>query len=138
MAMPYVGVEHCGDGHDRAKGGAFFPLNTSTDTVVTAKTASYTVLAKDAFKAFSNSGASGSVTFTLPTPSASTALGVPFWFFKLTAQNVVIAVPAGVTLDGASTLTNSAAEAGAACLCVVAISATAYMATVVKGTWASA
>lgn len=133
MSMQNVPVAACGDGISRPEGGNFFPL-TSTNAAVNAKTASYTVTAKDAFKAFSNTGASGAVTFTLPSPSA--ALGQPFVFIQDAAQNLVIAAPAGATINTASSLTNASASSqnGKAMAIVWAYNSTEYIAMLL-GTW---
>jgi hypothetical protein len=55
---------------------------------VTAKTAAYTCTVADCGTIFTNRGASGSVTFTLPTPVGNS--GLWFDFFVVADQNVVI------------------------------------------------
>lgn len=62
--------------------------------VVTSKTASYAVLAADSYKDFDNNGASGTVTFTLPTAS----VGLTYGFAVMEAFNLVIQAPGGVTI----------------------------------------
>lgn len=57
---------------------------------VVAKTAAYTVKAEESGTVFTNTGASGSVTFTLPTVATSLA-GVYYYFFTVAAQNIVVA-----------------------------------------------
>lgn len=57
-----------------------------------AKTAAYTLTARDNGKIFTNRGASGSVTFTLPKISANNRLkGFVAEFFTVAAQAIVIA-----------------------------------------------
>lgn len=56
-----------------------------------AKTSNYTVLAKDAGTRFTNTGASGAVTFTLPTLT----VGLAFEFCVVADQTVTIASAAG-------------------------------------------
>lgn len=66
-----------------------------------AKTANYTVLPSDNGKLFTNTGASGAVTFTLPTRAAGYKLG----FFVVADQNVTVSSAAGddmVTVNDAS------------------------------------
>lgn len=62
-------------------------------TVVEAKTAAYTVKPRDNGKLFTNRGATGSVTFTLPKLAAGSGnmAGVQFEFFTAAAQAIVIA-----------------------------------------------
>lgn len=57
---------------------------------VVAKTAAYTVLESDCGKIFTNRGAAGSVTFTLPK-SAPELAGWNCEFFTVAAQAIVIA-----------------------------------------------
>jgi hypothetical protein len=61
---------------------------------VVAKTANYTVLAADNGALFTNQGAAGAVTFTLPT----IAKGLRYRFFVEAGQNVIVAAAAGDTL----------------------------------------
>lgn len=134
--MEIVRMMDCGDANRRADNGAFFGLNTissAAGTGVTAKTAAYTLTEAESGKAFSNSGAAGSVTFTLPTPKP----GMWFIFFKLTQQNVVIAAGSGITVNGASTFTNSAAENNKSCI-MVATSTTNWATAAAFGTWSVA
>jgi hypothetical protein len=64
---------------------------------IEAKTSAYTVLASDGGKLFTNRGASGSVTFTLPKTSADLK---GWWaeFATVAAQAIVIASNAADTL----------------------------------------
>ncbi len=99
---------------------------------VTAKTAAYTLTTGEFGKAFSNSGAGGSVTFTLPTPFAGAKAGP---FFKPTAQNIVIAAAAGSTINGAASFTNTATEPYAV-FELYGYSATLWIISNRQGTWA--
>ncbi len=127
-----------GDGFEYNDRPFLFPLiatsvgaGVSGTTAVAAKTAAYTITANEWGRAFSNTGAAGSVTFTLPTPKP----GCYLLLFKMAAQNVVASCPANVTINTASTLTNSSAEAGKAALLIIAVSTTQYIA-IPLGTWA--
>jgi hypothetical protein len=51
---------------------------------ISSKTANYTVVALDSGKWFNNTGAAGTVTFTLPTAAA----GQIFWFYNDAAQTI--------------------------------------------------
>lgn len=65
---------------------------------VAAKTAAYTILPTDRCGTlFTNRGAAGSVTFTLPGPTAVPA-GTWFLFGGIADQNIVVAPPAVDTL----------------------------------------
>lgn len=70
------------------------PGNTFGWKQVTAKTANYTVTASDKNTIFTNQGASGSVTFTLPT----LAKGLKYRFFVEADQTVIVASAAADTL----------------------------------------
>lgn len=61
------------------------------------KTADYTVAAADNMKHLDNTGASGSVTFTLPAVASSA--GMSLWVHHVADQAVVITAPSG-TLVG--------------------------------------
>lgn len=57
---------------------------------IEAKTAAYTLLPSDNGKIFTNRGAAGAVTFTLPTPSEALT-GVEYTFIVVAGQNVTVA-----------------------------------------------
>lgn len=69
-----------------------------------AKTASYTVLAADSGTLFTNAGASGAITFTLPTRAAN----LQYWFYVVAEQNVTISSAAGsdIVAHGNATASN--------------------------------
>lgn len=66
----------------------FAGVRNGTWKDVVAKTANYTVTTADADTLFTNRGAAGSVTFTLP---ATASKGLRFGFFVVADQNVVVA-----------------------------------------------
>lgn len=78
------------------------------------KTAAYTIspFVDKNSSVFTNSGASGSITFTLPTPNAA-LLGVSYQFHELTAQNVVISAPVADTLVAPGDAAADSAQLGA-------------------------
>lgn len=98
-----------------------------------AKTAAYTILGSESGTVFSNAAASGSVTFTLPTPKT----GMFFIFLKVVGdQNVVVTAPTAGTMNHLTvgvTLTNSTTQFGA--VLIVAVG-TAWYAISANGTWA--
>lgn len=66
-------------------------------SMIAAKTADYTVAVADSGMHFSNTGAAGSVNFTLPAVAA--AKGLRFWIHVAVDQPVVVTAPTG-TLVG--------------------------------------
>lgn len=81
--------------------------------VVSAKTASYTVVAADGGKLFTTTGASGAVTFTLPAIAGIVA-GWFVEFFNTVGQNMIITAPAGllVAMNNAAATTATFSTAG--------------------------
>lgn len=73
---------------------------------VTAKTSNYTVVAADSGTIFTNTGAGGTVTFTLPT-SATAGSGWHCWILVTAAQTVAVTANSGelVTLNNAAATT---------------------------------
>lgn len=100
----------------------------------TAKTASYTVLSTDAGTLFTNTGAAGAVTFTLPALAAAN-VGIGWYFMATAAQNLIITAPANkFIMDGnatATTATYSTAShiIGAFCLVSLNAAGTFYLLT---------
>lgn len=82
---------------------------------VEAKTSAYTVTIWDNGKFFTNEGASGSVTFTLPAPAAGLA-GIQYEFCTVAAQAIVIGVTGNDKLivhgDAAADTVTTAATIG--------------------------
>lgn len=76
----------CGDGIRRADNGSYF-----VGTAAVAKTANATLSATDTGKAFTNTGAAGTVQITLPAPRP----GLWFLFLVTAAQTFEILPAAG-------------------------------------------
>jgi len=136
--METINIIECGDAQRRAETG---------HPVAIAKTAAYTVpIDTPNGTIFTNSGASGSVTFTLPVTGStpgSRITGKFFIFAKVTNQNLVINPGTGAQINGntASTgvfqnVTSSAATIPACT--VTAISETSWIVNAGVGTWANA
>jgi hypothetical protein len=130
-------------GGTRTTGGVTFKnglytsgtITSGAGTIVTAKTASYTVRAVDSNTFFTNAGASGEVDFTLPTAVA----GQTYSFYVDAAQTVKIIAGsstiiqvAGSTSAPAGNITNATQGA---CITLVAISTTKWVAASHEGTW---
>lgn len=86
-----VRIMDCGDGYRRADNGC-------AGRGPFAKTAAYTVLATDAGKIFTNTGAAGAVTFTLPTVKA----GMRFNFAVVAAQTLTLLATGGAKINGSA------------------------------------
>lgn len=130
--MKIVPMMECADGRSRARNDAAFGLNPVSLSAVTAKTAAYTVTGREYGCAFSNEGASGSVTLTLPTCFAGAVAGP---FIKMTNQTMVLDGAGSDTINGSATLQNTASEAGAAVVVLYGISATKWVTSTKVGTW---
>lgn len=78
-------------------------MSTRLQRRVVAKTANYTIVpypgADSPGTMFTNKGASGTVTFTLPTPNKG-LLGVWYEFYGLVDQLITVAPPVADTLIG--------------------------------------
>jgi hypothetical protein len=81
--------------------------------VIEAKTAAYTVLPEDIGKIFTNRGASGSVTYTLPQLNRIQS-GWNARFFVAAGQTIIVAAPANklTTFNNATATSISFAQAG--------------------------
>jgi hypothetical protein len=90
--MQMIRTMDCGDGLKRADNGC-------VGRGPVAKTANYTILKGDAGTIFTNSGAGGAVTFTLPAVTA----GMKFNFIVVAAQTLT------VQAAGTAKINNSAA-----------------------------
>ena len=75
-------------------GVALTTLTGVADPVMSSKTANYVILATDDPSDFDNTGAAGSVTFTLP----AAVVGYLFSFTATEAQTLVVSAPGGVTI----------------------------------------
>lgn len=91
--MERVLMQDCGDGYRRADFGSLAKGGQVYD-----KTAAYTLTAADTGKTFGNRGASGSITFTLPAPTA----GLVFFFVQSATQNIVITATGGAKINNGS------------------------------------
>lgn len=126
--MERVRLMDCGDGIRRALFGGY--------GTVKAKTASYTVkeLEPDGCLAFSNRGATGAVTFTLPKPTKG-RLAV---FLKVAQQNLLIKGTNGAKVGASNAdkiLQNTAAEAAVSVTLLA--DGTDWLVTGSVGTWAA-
>lgn len=123
--MERVRMRDCPDGSRRAD---ISNMYSGTDAVD--KTAAYTVLLADRGKLFTNNGASGSVTITLPTDST---VPVGWWcdFSVEAAQTLVIAA---TSINGATTLTAAGSQNGVGFARVIMAGDGKYRAILV-GTW---
>lgn len=118
----------CGDGYTRADNGNIGPI--------VAKTAAHTIKAGDAARAYSNRGATGSVTFTLP--AAGDVDGTLRTFFKATpAQSIVLQATGGAKINGGTAnkaYQNVTSETG---VCTIFSDGTDWFIRAEKGTWAN-
>jgi hypothetical protein len=89
--MERVLMMDCGDSIRRAENG-------SHGKGPIAKTASYAIKATQTGTIFTNSGATGAVTFSLPTAKG----GMRFTFIKVAAQNLLIKAAAGNKINGST------------------------------------
>lgn len=123
-------ISNATDGHILMSGY----LHAFTAPII--KTANYTLTLSDMGSIVTNQGATGDVTFTLPSATA----GYAFCFYVYAAQNFYIDPATG---DQIHALTNSAgdritnATAGSA-ICLVAIDTTYWVPYGTVGTWTDA
>jgi len=107
---------------------------TGTPETVVTKTSNYTVVVADNNSFFTNTGAIGTVNFTLPTP----ALGLIYTFYVDAAFTVQVTTPSG-TIQVAASVSSSAGNVTNAvsggCLKLVAISSTKWVTASSVGTW---
>ena len=119
----------CGDGVRRADNGAWGkgPF---------AKRADYAIKASETGTIFTNAGATGPVTFTLPPPKGN------FWFSFVKpsgSQDLIIRTPSGVKInDGAAGGSYRSNAAGTATVTVLGMIATDYAIVTQMGTWSNA
>jgi hypothetical protein len=127
--MQNVPVMPCGDGLYRAENHNL--------GLVEDKTASYTIKENDPLGAiWSNRGASGAVTFTLPEPKA----GRRETFFKVAAQNLLVQATNGAKINGGTAdkiyQNVTGADAGIG-TCTIVADGTDWFVLGEKGTWAN-
>jgi hypothetical protein len=131
MDQPQLGLMDCGDGYRRADNGSF-------GKGPVAKTAAYTVKALETGTIFTNAGATGSITFTLPTPAA----GMRFTFVKadVAAHFIVLQAPSGVSIGGRTSgqVYKNVTTADFGVCTLLGISSTEYAIVSEKGTWVNA
>lgn len=103
--------------------------------LVSAKTGNYTVLYTDSNAFFTNTGASGTVVFTLPTASA----GLRYTFYIDAAQTLQINAGASTTIRSGASVTSAAGNVSANTqgnvITLQAISTTQWVAESITGTW---
>ncbi|HKQ06804.1 MAG TPA: hypothetical protein VJ464_16840 [Blastocatellia bacterium] len=130
-------------GYDSPSAGVILANAGSNTTVgvfrgnreVVAKTANYTVVARDTGRFFTNAGASGEVDFTLPTAAA----GLTYIFYVDAAQTLKVIAGASTTIRVAGSVSASAgnitnATTGGS-IRLTAISTTQWVAEYSQGTW---
>jgi hypothetical protein len=119
-------------------GVALTTLTGLVNPAMSSKTANYQILAADDPSDFDNTGAAGSVTFTLP----ASVVGDVFSFTATENQTLVVDAPGGVTIyveDLASTSGGSfTATARGAYLLLKCRSATTWYAQARLGSWTPA
>lgn len=106
--------------------------------LVTAKTANDSLIAAQSYQTFTNEGAAGSVTLTLPTPVS----GLEFTFVVVAAQTLIIDVAGSVVIyvgeipssAGGSAFSNSPGST----ITLKAVSTTVWVATSLVGMWTPA
>lgn len=104
-------------------------LNPISNLFVTPKIAAYTITNEEFGCVFSNSGASGSVTFTLPTPEAGALLVIS----KIANQTVVISGTIAGGTGGTAITNNTSASYGGVLL--MGLDGTSWFPVASQGTW---
>jgi hypothetical protein len=121
MKAPSNGVLSIRDAGEAAAAGLL------SGRVVTAKTSDYPVVALDSNRFFTNTGASATVIFTLPTPVA----GMTYEFYRDANFTVQLTAPASTTVRVGASVTTAAGnvtlDAVGSRIRIVAISATQYV-----------
>lgn len=78
------------------RGGDLFPSPPATAVTVAAKTSAYSLIAQDSGSIFTNRGATGSVTFTLPASADNN--GMYAYFYAIADFAIVVATATADTL----------------------------------------
>jgi hypothetical protein len=103
--------------------------------IIVSKTANYTVVPSDADTFFNNTGAGGTVNFTL----LSNFVGMKFTFYIDAAQTLTVTAPASTTIRIAGSVSAAAGNISANtvgnCVTLKCISATQWVAISNEGTW---
>lgn len=106
--------------------------------VVSTKTVNEALTAAQSYQTFTNEGASGTVTLTLPTPVA----GLEFTFVVVASQSLVIDVGGSVVIYVGETPSSAGGSASAnspgSIITLKAISTTVWVATSLVGSWTPA
>lgn len=105
---------------------------------VTAKTGNYTVLAADSGTLFTNTGAAGTVVFTLPTAAA----GLHYYFYVDAVQTVQATAAASTTIQVGGSVSTSAGNISnnvkGTLIHIVAIDSTHWITLNALGSWTTA
>jgi len=138
MAVPYIfATQPAGNVPGSYLDSNFSYLSALVEAggTVTAYTASHTVTSAETGTTFTNSGAAGAITFTMPTPAA----GLVYTFIVATAQTVTVDVSGAVVIAigeisgtaGGGASSNSPYSS----VTLKAISTTLWIATSSTGSW---
>ena len=138
MAVPYTFADKTGNVPAEYLDANFTYLEAqfTAGGTVTAKTANYTVLASETNNTFTNAGAVGSVTLTLPTPAS----GLQYTFICAAAQTFTLDVGGSVQIAIGEII--GTAGGGATCnspysiVTLRAVSTVLWIATTNIGSWA--
>lgn len=106
--------------------------------LVTAKTANETLTAAQSYQTFTNEGAAGTVTLSLPTPVA----GLEFTFVVVASQSLVIDVGGSVVIYVGEIPSSAGGGASSnspgSIITLKAVSTTVWVATSLVGSWTPA
>lgn len=99
----------------------------------------YAILTSDTGKCFNNTGAGGTITYTLPPPTAGQSL--QYCFTVTAAQTLQVDAASGTTIQVGSSVSSSGGHVSAATigdnLWIYSINGTQWFATQVVGTWSA-
>jgi len=103
---------------------------------VVAKTSNYPVVSGDVGKVFTNEGASGTVTFTLPAAAA----GLHFYFVAQASQVITLTAASGDTIKVGFTTSSAGGSLSSSgtsddWVRLIAINATEWVAIPYEGSW---
>lgn len=111
---PFTGLRYIGPGQMRCIGnetvGGNPPGSLLQNRLVSTKTANFTVAIAEASTVFSNNGAAGAITATLPTAQA----GLHFQFHVRAAQTFNVVAASGSSINVAGAVTGASRQASAA------------------------
>ena len=116
-------------------GTALSPLQSQMYSAATTNGA--TITNTEMGGVINNSGATGAVSFTLPTPAA----GLPVWVSVQASQTLTITAPGSVTIRDGTTVTGAGGSISSQVIgswvYLVGISTTSYMVAAKNGRWSS-